>query len=274
VAGVLEAAQYLAAMKRAGRLRAKRDIVFAAWSGEEIGLLGSTAFVKSRRGLAGGDRINPPIAACLNMDMIGRLRESLVLQGVGSSPVWPREIERRNAPVGLPIRLVDDCFLPTDATPFYMAGVPILSAFTGAHGDYHSPRDTADKVDAKGAARVAKLMALIARGLVMAEEAPAYVEVPFDGSSSRSKAKVALGTMPDYGAEVTGAKLAGVRKGSPAEKAGVKTGDVVVELAGVKVTDLRTYMQALDAMKPGETYSMIVERDGKRVTLSVTPEAK
>ena len=82
------------------------------------------------------------VVAALNMDMVGRLEDKLVLQGIGSSDAWPRIIERKNVVVGLPLKLSDDTDLPTDATSFYQSGVPILSAFTGSHSDYHTPRDT------------------------------------------------------------------------------------------------------------------------------------
>ena len=134
----------------------------------------------SNHGPRGERPIYPAIAACLNMDMVGRLEKNLILQGVGSSSIWRGEIERRNTPVGLPITLQDDSYLPTDASSFYLRGVPILSAFTGAHSDYHTPRDTPDKLNYDGAAQVARFMGLVAVGL-------AEGEAPLTTSSSRSR---------------------------------------------------------------------------------------
>ena len=164
-------------MKRAGKLPGRRDILFAGWSGEELGLIGSSHFVKQLQEAAGGHphapaTIYPGIAACLNMDMIGRLRDKVVLQGVGSSALWDSEIERRNAPVGLSITLQQDGNLPTDAAVFYRAGVPILSAFTGSHEEYHTPRDTPDTLNYEGAAQVARFMGLVARSLSLHPDAP------------------------------------------------------------------------------------------------------
>jgi Tol biopolymer transport system component len=275
VAGVLETAQWLASLKQRGKLPMKRDLIFAAWSGEEIGLLGSTRFVKSQGGLAGSSSINPPIVACLNLDMIGRLEQHLVLQGVGSSAVWRREIERRNAPVGLSVRTVNDSFLPTDSTPFYLRGVPVLSAFTGAHADYHTPRDRPDRLNYDGAARVTRLMALITRGLVVSDTVPDYVAQKEKPEGSRVHVPVALGTSPDYTeTEVKGLKLHGVRKEGPADKAGVKAGDLVVKLAGQTVENIYDYMHAMQAMVPGKPYPIVVVREGKRVTLTIVPEPK
>src|SRR4029079_7428908 len=131
-----------------------------------LGLLGSDHFVKSlahseesssdntnpKHTVAASRPLYPAIAAYLNMDMVGRLRKNLIVQGIGSSPAWRSEIERCNVPVGLPLTLQDESYLPTDATSFYMHGVPILAAFTGAHVEYHTPRDTPEKLNYEGAA--------------------------------------------------------------------------------------------------------------------------
>jgi hypothetical protein len=179
-AGLLEIAEYLSDLKKKGKLEMERDLVFAAWSGEEIGLLGSSHFVRKLAKDTMGNESAPLgllLSSYLNMDMIGRLDEKVVIQGTGSSDYWRGAVERRNAPIGLPITIQSDTFLPTDATNFYLRKVPILSAFTGAHEDYHTPRDTADKVNYEGATKIAKLMGLIARGLAMDSEVPKYVKV-------------------------------------------------------------------------------------------------
>ena len=206
----------------------RRDLLLAAWSGEELGLLGSSHFVQTLLEETQSSTLTSQIAAYLNMDMIGRLRESLVLQGVGSSSVWPGETERRNVPIGLPIVIQNDSYLPTDATSFYLKGVPLLSAFTGVHQDYHTPRDTAEKI--------ARFMALITSSLLTSESAPDYVEMERLGSTTgRAALRAYLGTIPDYSqGDVAGVKLSGVTKGAPAEQAGIRGGDVVIELAGQK----------------------------------------
>ncbi|MFY7893973.1 MAG: M20/M25/M40 family metallo-hydrolase, partial [Pirellula sp.] len=146
VAAMLEIAQSLASQKKAGKLQLKHDILFAAWSGEEMGLLGSAYFADHFHDIyphlekPEANKLYPTVAACINLDMVGRLRENLVLQGIGSSPYWKAEIEKRNAVVGLPITLQADSYLPTDASTFFLKGVPILSAFTGSHSEYHTPR--------------------------------------------------------------------------------------------------------------------------------------
>ncbi|MEM8951240.1 MAG: M28 family peptidase [Pseudomonadota bacterium] len=275
VAGLLEIAEYLADQKSKGKLDLPRDVVFAAWSGEELGLLGSGHFVKR---FAGDKRetLQPEIAAYLNLDMIGYYRDSLILQGVGSSSFWPGEIERRNAPVGLAITTNENAFLPTDAASFYIKGVPVLNAFTGPHANYSTPADTADKLNYEGAADIARLMALITRGVAKAEDIPDYVkQQPGERSGRRRTSSVYLGTLPDYAADdVEGALINGVTDGGPAAEAGIEGGDLIVEIAGSKIGNIYDYSHALDGLKVGQPINLVVLRNGERKTLELTPTSR
>jgi Tol biopolymer transport system component len=249
----------------------QRGIIFACWSGEEIGLIGSAAFCE-----------HPPvplekIIAYVNADMIGRLRENkLTLQGVGSSHAWRRMIEKRNVAAGFNLTLQDDPYLPTDVTSFYTKHVPVLNFFTGAHEDYHRPTDTADKLDYQGLERITKFAHDLVVDLAQGGERPdlAKVEMTAQPFGGRETLRAYLGTIPDYTTEVKGVKLAGVRGGSPAEKGGLKGSDTIVEFAGQKITNIYDYTYALDAVKIGQPVKITVERDGQRVTLTVVPEAR
>lgn len=289
VAAMLEVAEYLASLKKAGKLKMKRDIVFAAWSGEELGLLGSSHFVNhygQTEGTASAAHaplhptpqskksVYPAIAACLNMDMVGRMKDNLVLQGIGSSTIWKAEIERRNVPIGLSIVLQNDSYLPTDASSFYVGGVPILSAFTGSHQDYHTPRDTPDKLNYEGASKISRFMALVARSLVVRDDAPDYVEQEAPKQQGRARLRAYMGTIPDYAEGITGVKLSGVSKNGPADKGGIKAGDVITRLAGKKIDNIYDYTFAIEALKIGETIEVVVMRDGKELKLQVTPESR
>ena len=190
------------------------------------------------------------------MDMVGRLKDRLILSGLGSSEIWAREIERRNAVIGLPIVTSDDTYLPTDATAFYLKGVPILAAFTGAHEDYHRPSDTAEKLNYEGLRDIARFMALVARSRVLAEEEPVYLEVARPaGQGGRRMSNVFLGTIPDYASEgQKGVPLSGVVKDGPAEQAGLAGGDVLVGLAGQAPREhlrLRAHPQWTEARRDG-----------------------
>lgn len=273
VAALIEIAQKMASDRQAGKLKGVRNVLFAAWSGEELGLLGSSYFVDGLAKKAGQEDLKGLVSAYLNMDMVGRLRDKLTLSGLGSSDVWRREIERRNAVVGLPVAPSDDTYLPTDATEFYLAGVPILAAFTGAHEEYSTPRDTAETLNYEGLEKIARLMALIARSQARGKEAPSYVAVKKpSGERARRMSGVFLGTIPDYTEEgQSGVPLSGVVKGGPADKAGLTGGDVIVGFAGVPVENIYDYVRVLNGLKVGETVDVVVLRKGEKVILPITP---
>ena len=309
VSAMLQMAEAMALAKDAGQLTGRRDVVFAAWSGEELGLLGSSHYVKQLETMfskhaadAGGpqeassegdsadtsqqqveDTTGPNtgglhlyIAACLNMDMVGRMQEKLVLQGTGSSSVWQRLIEAANVPLGLPISTQDDSYIPTDASVFFIHGVPILSAFTGNHGDYHTPRDTPEKLNYEGISKIAHFMSLICRQLISSEQAPPYVlqERPDEGQR-RASLRAYLGSIPDYAeSDVKGVLLSGVSKGAPVEKAGVQAGDVIVKLAGRKIENIYDYTYAIEALKIGQEVEIVVSRSGKEISMKVTPGSR
>jgi Zn-dependent M28 family amino/carboxypeptidase len=277
VGGMLEIAQALTEAKAKGQLPLQRDVLFAAWSGEEVGLLGSSHFART---FGGGPTepttLSPAITAYLNMDMIGRLDKSVSLQGVGSSSIWPGEIERFAAALGLSVSLQKDSYLPTDSTSFYLKQVPTLNAFTGAHADYHTPRDTVEKINFAGAAQITRLVAALTRSLATRTDTPDYVAMTQPRTTiGRVNLRAYLGTIPDYTqSEVSGVKLTGVASGGPAEQAGVRTGDIIVELAGRKVENIYDYTYALDGLKIGGAVELRVLRDGEPVIFQVTPTAR
>jgi len=274
VAAMLEVARQLT--QHPDRLGG-RPVEFAAWSGEEMGLLGSADFVSQfPTPNPHADPEPAPYAAYLNMDMVGRLRDAMYVQGIGSSPVWPELVESANVPVGLPILLQKDSYLPTDATSFYLKGIPILSLFTGVHEQYHTPRDTPDLLDYSGIVRSARLVEGVATRLSAFEEAPTYVAMDRDARGpARVNLRAFLGTIPSYGkSDVVGLMLSGVAKNGPADKAGLQADDVIVELAGRKIENIYDYTYAMEALKVGQTVSIKVERGDQKLDLQITPESR
>lgn len=279
VAALIEMAQWLSSALQDGELDARRDIVFAAWSGEELGLLGSSHYVDALAGRESGPHaaLSDQVVAYLNLDMVGRLDDELSLFGVGSSASWPALIEQENVPVGLPISPQSDSYLPTDATAFYARRVPILSAFTGAHAEYHTPRDTADTLDYPGLRDIARFMAGVTRELAAADRAPDYVATApgRQGRAGPGALRVFLGTIPDYAqSDTLGVVIAGVAPGGPADLAGIRAGDTIVELSGRSIENIYDYTFALDALSVGEPTAITVVRSGKRVTLIATPTSR
>lgn len=165
-------------------------------------------------------------------------------------------------------------YLPTDAKSFYVHGVPVLSAFTGSHAQYHTPRDTPERLNYEGAAAVARLMGLITRSLGCRDAPPDYLEQAARLEQPRGMLRAYLGTIPDYAQEVVGVLLSGVRKEGPAARAGVRGGDIIVELAGKKIENIYDYTHAIEGLKIEQPVKMAVRRGKQRVVLEVVPGSR
>jgi membrane-associated protease RseP (regulator of RpoE activity) len=262
--------------------------MFIAFSGEELGLLGSGAYTK-----------NPltPLAttvAMLNMDMIGRLRNgSLFVGGVGTSPAWKPLLEKLNVtpqpPVSAGFRdpapgngsgsrfqlsFGEDGFGPSDHQSFYVRDIPVLFFFTLTHDDYHKPSDTADKINAEGLKQVAELVREIAVSVANEPQRIAFTRVKVEQRPTGRGFRVYLGTVPNYSDQNDGLKLDGVRPGSPAEKAGLRAGDIVVKLGKMPIKNVYDYTYALGEMRGGEEVEAVIRRDGKEMTIKITPEKR
>jgi len=248
-----------------------RDLVIGFWGGEEIGLLGSSAFVD---GLAD---LKPAIGAYLNFDMVGRLRDDkLTVQAVGSSDAWPAMVEQANVVAGFDLHTSNDPYLPTDSQAFYLEGVPTLNFFTGSHEDYHRPSDDADKINTEGIERISAMAVLVLSKLDASEELPAYAKVQRSRASSgdRDTMRAFTGTIPDYTTEVEGLMLSGVVAGGPAEEAGLQKGDIIIEFAGQSIKNIYDYTYALDAVKVDVPVDVVVMRDGEQHKLTITPRSR
>jgi hypothetical protein len=260
-AAVLELARLLATSPT------RRSIIFANFSGEEEGLLGSAYFV---------EHIPVPIdsvAAMLNFDMVGRMKnDKLIVYGITTAKEFPSLLDSATASAGLHITAGGDGFGASDQSSFFAKDIPVLHFFTDLHDDYHRASDIPERINAAGEARVVTVAERVARQI--GDRGPrltfvrAVAAAPV--AATREGSDVYLGSIPDMaGGDTPGLRLTGVRAGSPAEVAGLKAGDVIVEFAGQPVNDLFEYSNALYAHKPGDDVSVVVLRGGQRVTLQV-----
>lgn len=267
-AGVLEAARQLAA--RAATL--PFDVVFAGFSGEESGVLGSTHF--TRAPTAGIDV--PSLRAMINLDMVGRLRDNHVtVFGMSSAEEWKELLAPACAGARVDCGPVEGGGLgPSDQMPFYAAGVPVVHFFTGTHGDYHKPSDVAAKINAAGAAQIAGIVAALATEVGGRAQPLTFRKVPMPAPQGDMRSfNASLGSVPDYAGPPGGAPgvlLAGVVPGGAAEKAGLQRGDILIRLGLHQLKSVEDLMFALNASKPGETVTAVVQRGGREVKLQVT----
>jgi hypothetical protein len=270
VASILEAAAKLSDLKAHGRLHGNKDILLAAWSGEEIGALGSSHFVSNFMKTAKNKTRPPVIDAAINLDMVGHLREKLVLQGSGSSQDWPQIIKKTNARQPLALITQSDPYLPTDSTSFYLHGVPTLNFFTGAHDDYHTPRDKPETLNYTGIKNITDFLVALVLTLEKKPNQIDYHEVQKTRDNTEREFKIYLGTIPDYAnADVIGVKLSGAAKNSPADHAGLKAGDVIIELAGKNIHDIYDYTFVLNALPVGKPVKLIALRGHAKITLTI-----
>ncbi len=295
VAGLLELARIFATQNP----KPRRTIVFIAFSGEEEGLIGSNYYV------------NHPVVplantvAMVNMDMIGRMNvRNLIVGGVGTAQEWRPMIESENIALGgsnrsassrdiqavlrisgepvaatnpkakFVLTLTEDGFGPSDHSSFYAKQVPVLFFWTGTHADYHKPSDTADKINYEGEARVVSFVANIVRDIDKGDKRPTYTVAKSESQGRSMGFRVYLGTIPNYADSNDGLKLDGVRDGSPAAKAGLRAGDKIVKMAGREVKNVYDYSYTLGEMKAGQEYEVELIRDGQRLTLKITPQAR
>lgn len=257
-AAVLELARLFAANPP------RRSVIFANFSGEELGLLGSQYFVEHSP-----VRIDS-VVAMLNFDMVGRLRgDSLIVYGVATARELPALLDSANTGFGLRVHGIGDGFGSSDHSSFFARGLPVLHFFTNIHDDYHRASDDASKINAAGAAKVVTLAERIVRRIDARSSRLTFVRAaPAAVAQRGGRSQVYLGSIPDMAAgDTPGLRLTGVRAGSPADSAGLKAGDVVVELAGKPVTDLQSYSDALYANKPGDEITVVVVRNGQRLTV-------
>jgi len=248
----------------------KRSLLFIAFSAEEEGLLGSRHYVK-----------NPVLpldktAAMINMDMIGRQKNNvLIVGGTGSSPGWKQLLEKINQGPQFQLKFEDGSFGgSSDHASFYEANVPILFFFTGVHEDYHRPSDDYDKINIQGQTRIVEFVYEVARQVASQQERPAFTKIKGGEQQRGSGFRVYLGTVPDYAEQTEGVKLSGVREGSPAEKAGIRGGDIIVKLGNRDIKNIYDYTYALQEMKGGEEIEIVVMRDGQKLSLKITPEKR
>jgi hypothetical protein len=298
-AGLIELARILTTQ----RPKPRRTVVFAAFSGEEEGLLGSNYYV------------NHPViplantVAMINMDMIGRMKDrKLVIGGVGTAPEWTAMIERANVMQGRTVNttsaahpsnsppmvvggngrtvarsdvtkqflltLNDDGFGPSDHSSFYAKQIPVLFFWTGTHVDYHKPSDTAEKINYDDEARILAMVTRIVRDVDGSDKRPTY-QVARSASRGRSTGfRVYLGTIPNYADSSDGLLLDGVREDSPAAQAGLKAGDRIVKIAGRDVHNVYDYTAALGEMKAGQEYDVEIMRGSEHLKLKLTPAGR
>lgn len=243
----------------------KSNYVFIAFSGEEMGLLGSNHFVKN-------PTIDLKTVSCMiNMDMVGRLKtdeKTLIINGAGTSPRWKTVLDSTAAD-GVKIKTSESGVGPSDHTSFYLQDIPSLHFFSGTHEDYHKPGDDEDKINYDGMVSIQKIILnLIER--IQGSGKLAFTKTKDSSSEDAPRFKVTLGIIPDYAYSGEGVRADGITEGRPAAHAGVKKGDIIVQLGDYKTTDMMEYMKALGKFSKGQSTIVKIKRGSEALELPVT----
>ena len=237
------------------------NYLFMAFSGEEMGLLGSNYFVKN-------PTINTKaVSYMINMDMVGRLKQdsTLAVYGTGTSPMFKQVLKAHNDK----FKLIENesGVGPSDHTSFYLADIPVLHFFTGQHEDYHKPGDDSEKLNYAGMEKISSYIFDIISDLD--DNGKLAFRKTKNESESTPRFKVGLGVIPDYLFDGKGMRIDGVSEGKPAQKAGLQKGDIVIQLGDSTVVNMMTYMRALSVFDKGDKTNVLVDRSGKKVKAEI-----
>ena len=258
----------LARLVKASNLK-KNNYLFAAFSGEELGLYGSKYFTQ-----------NPTIDLStinymVNMDMVGRLGDSsksLTVGGYGTSPTWGEIYNRQGKESLYPVatyRFDSSGTGPSDHTSFYLKNIPVLFYFTGLHTDYHKPSDDFDKINYNGEAAIVQHILSLLQATDKLPARVSFTKTREAQTTTTARFSVTLGIMPDYTFSGAGVRADGVSEGRPAQKAGLKTGDVITSIGDYKVGSMESYMQTLGRFKKGDKTTVSYIREGKSFVTTV-----
>lgn len=269
-AGVLELARRLAPMK--GRLR--RGILFMSFAGEELGLLGSAEWVKEPT------RPIEKAVAMLNMDMIGRIKDDKIyIGGVGTGSTFQKALDKaqEDSKSSFKIEYSPGGYSSSDHMSFVTKRVPALFFFSGLHSDYHKPSDTWDKINSEGAVRLLDLVEDVSKQLASAPDRPDFIAVVENkpaGTGGGGGYGPYFGSVPDFGQVENGVRFSDVRPGSPAAKAGLKAGDVLIQFGDKPIKNLYDFTDALRRSKVGDVVEVKVLRGQETITASVKLEQR
>jgi Peptidase family M28/PDZ domain/PA domain len=253
---------------------ARRRLVFMAFSGEERGLLGS-AYYCNENPLFPLDQT----VAMVNLDMVGRMatddethKGKLLVEAVGTAKEFEPLIDEINKNYDFSLKKSKSFIPNSDHASFYRKKVPAVFLWTGMHKDYHLPSDTADKINVIGMAKVAGMAEDVLLRLATDKQRPHYEEVQIVSGMMRSGTPILGFTPGNYGETEKGVLVAEVRKDGPAAKAGVVAGDMIISVDGQPIRDMGGYMTVMNRQRRGRPLEMVVLRNGKNVTLTVTPQ--
>ncbi len=264
VAAIIEIAEKLGSQKE----NLKRSVILMAFGAEEMGLLGSQFFT------------NEPtidlkdVVAMFNFDMIGRFdndKRTLMIAGTGTAEQFEEMLKKHEDSSNMSFSHSPEGYGASDHSSFYGAGIPVMFFFTGAHQDYHTPADDADKINFKGEKEIIDFAYPLIFEIINSDDKLVYkAAAPVKNKIGRGRGglKVKFGIMPDFtSTENDGLGVGGVTAGGPAHGGGMLKGDKIVAIEGMRVTNIYDYMARLKKLNPGQRVSVDIIRNGEKQIL-------
>jgi len=264
-AALLELARYFSSVRN----QTKYSQLFIAFSGEEAGILGSSHYAKNMT------VDSSKVRMMANMDMIGRLKDQehgLAIFGTGTCLEFQEYFDSLSQDA-LKLAFKEPGTGPSDQTPFYNRGIPVLHFFTGAHDDYHKPSDDVDKIDLKGTVQVANFVTKVVSDFDRYDGTLTFQKTKSSGAGKhRASYSVTLGITPDFIADVKGLRVDGVSPDRPGERAGLLKGDIIIKMGDIEIADIYDYMNALSKFRKGDTTMVVVKRGNETLSMQVVFE--
>jgi hypothetical protein len=269
VAVMLELAELLG-----NTLKPQRTVIFIAFTCEESGLLGSKYYVKNMKRFPA-----KKVIGVLNFDTVGRLGEKkLLVLSSNSAREWKFIFMGASYVTGVESEMVTQDLDASDQRSFLDIGIPGVQFFSGANEGYHKPTDTPDKIDAAGLVKVATFAR---EGILYLADRlePLTFQGQVNTETKKTQAptgerKVSTGSVPDFAFSGEGVRIADLSSDSPAAKAGLQKGDIIIKLGQYNVTNLSDYSNALKNFKPGDSVELTYLRDGKENKTQIELMAK
>ncbi|TBR20294.1 MAG: M20/M25/M40 family metallo-hydrolase [Chitinophagaceae bacterium] len=242
------------------------NYLFIAFSAEELGLIGSKYFTE-----------NPTIELTrtnymINLDMVGRLNDSLnsiTVGGFGTSPQWNSIINEANKKNSFALKFDSSGTGPSDHTSFYRKDIPVLFFFTGLHTDYHKPGDDFEKINYRGETRLISFIYKIILNTNYTNQKLVFAKTREAQTTTSARFSVSMGIMPDYSYSGAGVRCDGISEGRPAQKAGIRTGDVILQINDYEISSVESYMQVLGKFKKGDRVIVKYSRSGETLITEV-----
>jgi aminopeptidase N len=248
---------------------ADRTIIFIAFTAEESGLRGSRFYVKNSKKYPA-----KKIMGAINLDTIGRLgKNKILILSSSSASEWKHIARGIGFVTGIEYELVSQDLDASDQVSFFNAGVPAVQIFSGANRDYHRPSDRVDKIDSAGMVKIATFTREAIVYLAEREDPMTFTGAKVSDKThppSAQKRKAGTGIMPDFAFQGKGVRAAEVPPDSPAAKAGLQKGDVIIKLGEQRVENLREYSNALKKYQPGDTTMIVFLHEGKEIESKIT----